>query len=329
VKKLLAVVSVLAGLIAAAVGYLLIMKPAQRPASTEKVEATPERIARGEYLTHAVIPCFSCHSELAMDRYGMPAKAGTEGSGGAECWGIELGFPGRVCFPNITADTETGIGAWTDGEIMRAVREGVSKDGGPLFLMPAVSFAAISEEDVRAIVAYLRTLKPVKVKRERTSLDFPLNLLIKLGPKPLAGPVPEPNHNDPVAYGAYLAQIAGCITCHTPVDAQHRPIAGKELSGGQEFPLGDTMIERSPNLTPHATGTAAMTKESFIGVFRAFTDVEAVAVQVKLEENTVMPFFDYARMSDEDLGAIYDYLRSVKPVDNAVVKREEKPKPPS
>src|SRR5216110_697497 len=82
---------------------------------------------------------------------------------GSACIGPEQGAPGKICFPNLTPDPETGLGAWTDGEILRAIREGVSRDGRALFpMMPYTEFRALSDEDTRAIVAYLRTMPAVK-----------------------------------------------------------------------------------------------------------------------------------------------------------------------
>jgi hypothetical protein len=101
------------------VTFLTLKKPAQREPMPGKIEATPDRLARGEYLVNHVTNCLACHSQFEFATYGMPHKAGTEGQGGFP-FGPEYGVPGMVQAQNITADKETGIGRWTDGEVMRA-----------------------------------------------------------------------------------------------------------------------------------------------------------------------------------------------------------------
>src|SRR5215207_8741457 len=124
---LLAVVA----LAAIGVSYLTLRKPAQRPASAVKFEATPERVARGQYLVNHVTICFDCHSERTT-AYGLPFKPGREGVGGF-VWDQRIGFPGTLAASNITPDPETGLGQWSDGEIVRALREGVDREGKALF----------------------------------------------------------------------------------------------------------------------------------------------------------------------------------------------------
>ena len=98
---------------------------------------------------------------------------------------VELGLPGAVTAPNITPDRETGIGAWTDGEKIRAIREGISRDGRVLFpMMPYPNFRMMSDEDVYAIVAYMNTLPAVRNPLPVTKIDFPVSLMIKSVPQP-------------------------------------------------------------------------------------------------------------------------------------------------
>jgi hypothetical protein len=119
-------------------------------------------------------------------------------------------------------------------------------------------------------------------------------------------------------YGKYLVETAGCRSCHTPVDDKHRPLPGQAFAGGQTF-QGPWGLVRSANLTPDAaTGIGGYTRDGFIALFRAFGDEEATAVAVQAGANTVMPWFTFNDMRDEDLGAIYDYLRTVAPVANRV-----------
>src|ERR1039457_4204602 len=165
-KKLMRVVLIVAfGLVVVAglaVAALALRRPAQRPPSAERIELTPERFARGAYLVEHLADCLTCHSDLRADRYGMPIKPGTIGQGGFP-FGKEFAVPGVVCAQNITPDPENGIGTWTDGEVLRAVREGVDKNGNALFpMMQYKAYRLFSDEDAKSVVAYIRTLAPVK-----------------------------------------------------------------------------------------------------------------------------------------------------------------------
>ncbi len=320
VKKILLSLLVLIVLAVAGLAvFVATYQPAQRPASSAKIEVTAELVARGDYLTHHVLGCFDCHSSRDWSRYGGPVD-GPEGAGGP-CMGEEYGVPGKVCFPNITPDKETGLGTWTDGEILRAIREGVDKNGRALFpMMPyAEAYYALSDQDADAVVAYLRSLPPVSNPVPATEIDFPVSFFIKQAPKPLADPVSAPEPSDTVAYGRYLATVSGCISCHTPVDSHQQPIPGMELAGGQDFkgPWGDV---RSANLTPDPTGLGGRSEESFLGMFRAWQD-PGIQVATPAGRNTVMPWLVHAGTSDQDLEAIWAYLQTVKPIQNKVVKR--------
>lgn len=316
-KKLIRVLLVLALLLMAALAvYMATFEPARRPAPSERVAITPARVERGRYLVHHVTGCFDCHAERDWTRYAGPVR-GRPGAGG-DCMTAQMGAPGLVCAPNITPDRETGIGAWTDGEILRAMREGIGRDGEALFpLMPYEELRHMSDEDARAVVAYLRTVEPVRSSPPRTNLDFPVGFFIKMVPKPLAGPVPEPARADSVRYGEYLADIAGCKFCHSPVDRRQQVIPGRLLSGGHVFE-GPWGVVRTPNLTPHETGLGSRSRLEFIGMFRSFGNPAAVAAAVQGGRNTPMPWYAYAGMTDADLGAIYDYLHSLPPVENRV-----------
>src|ERR1700690_1219735 len=196
-KKLMRVILSLAlGLVVlagVAVAVLAVRRPAQRPASTELIELTPERVSRGAYLVEHVTDCLTCHSDLRADRFGVPIKPGTAGQGGFP-FGRDYAVPGVVCAQNITPDPENGIGTWTDGEVLRAIREGVDKNGNALFpMMQNKAYALLSDGGAKSVVTYLRTLAPVKHAVPAKKLDVPVNLLVKLKPKPLDGPVSAPD----------------------------------------------------------------------------------------------------------------------------------------
>lgn len=312
-----ALLTVLA-LAAIGVSYLALRKPAQRPAAAMKVEPTPERVARGKYLVHHVTMCFDCHSERTY-AYGLPFKPGREGVGGF-VWDQRIGFPGVLAASNITPDPETGLGKWSDGEILRAMREGVDRDGNALFpIMPYGHFKALADDDAQAIIAYLRTLKPQRYEEPAKSLNVPLNFIEKFIPQPVEGPVVAPDRKDRLAYGKYLATIANCFECHTPKDDKGNPLPGMELAGGWEMHTPQFRVVTT-NITPHpSTFVGRATKEEFIGRFRAFANFTAdTAPQAPKGKNTLMPWISFSGMSDEDLGAIYDYLKTVKPNANKV-----------
>ncbi len=319
-------------LLAAASGlaYLALRKPDMRPASSEKIEATPARLARGEYLARHVAGCLDCHSDGHFDRFSVPAKAGTLGQGGF-AFDAKLGVPGVVQAQNITSDPETGLGNWTDGEILRAIREGVDRHGVALFpQMPYPSFRTMSDEDARSVVTYVRTLPAIRNSVAPRRLDFPVNLLIKGAPKPVSGPVAAPPRSDSVAYGGYLVTIAGCRECHTAHDDHGARIPGADFAGGWEMrgPWGRNV---TANITPDpGTWMGHATRQDFLGRFHAFAAIDPENAPVAPKgRNTVMPWIAFAGMTDADLSAIYDYLKTVPPKVRAVESFPDAPQPRS
>lgn len=312
------VVLVVVALAAIGVSYLALRKPAQRPAAAEKIEGTPERVARGKYLVHNVSICLDCHSERTY-AYALPFKPGREGVGGF-VWDRKIGFPGTLAAANLTPDPETGLGKWTDGEILRAMREGVDREGRALFpIMPYGHYRSMSDEDAKSIVVYLRTLEPQRYERPAKSLDVPLNFIEKFVPKPVEAPVAAPDRSDTIAYGKYLTTIAACGECHTPKDDKGNSLPGMEFAGGFEMHTPQFRVVTS-NITPHPTTfMGRATKEEFIGRFRAFSGyTHETAPAAPKGRNTLMPWIAYSGMTDEDLGAIYAYLRTVPPVENRI-----------
>ena len=301
--------------------YLLAVFPRTQPASTESVAATPTRLARGTYLAQHVLLCSECHSDRDWTVYSAPSVPPT-GAGRTDCLGagqsmagLAAEFPGKICFPNITANRESGVGAWTDGELLRAVREGVDREGHALFpIMPYFIFRNLSEEDARSLVVWIRSLPAVARVHPAKQVNFPVNLFIRLVPKPMTATVAEPDPSDSLAYGKYLVTIGRCAFCHSPRKGQStEPIPGRLFAGGNEF-RGPFGIRRSSNLTPDPSGLGSTTREAFIALFRR----HAVPERVLPEKNTIMAWSAYAGMTDADLGAIYDYLRTVPPVANTV-----------
>lgn len=308
--------------IAGIVAYLKLALPNVGPAPDLKVELTPERIAHGEYLANHVAACMDCHSQRDWSKLAAPPKPGTHGAGG-DRFDQTMGLPGVFYARNITP---AGVGDWTDGELFRAITSGVSKDGSPLFpLMPYFNYAQLDEEDVKDIIAYLRTIPAIENKVPADQPDFPMNFILPTIPKKAAmGNRPDPS--DQVAYGAYLVNMAGCRDCHTPSE-KGAPMAGKDLAGGAEFRMPDGSVLRPANLTPHETGLKGWTKEAFVSRFRLYADSTYQMPDVPPGGfQTFMPWKMYGGMKPEDLEAIYAYLRTVPPVNNLVIKWEPAPK---
>src|SRR5580698_3137747 len=179
---LLLLAVVLAG---AGVTYLYMRKPSQAPPSTIKVAMTPERIARGAYIFTSVADCDGCHSQRDFSLVGGPVVVSAGRGRGMLLSDWNIGLPGVVVAPNLTPDVETGLGKWTDGEKIRAIRDGVDREGTALFpMMPYAVFRNMSDEDVESVVAFLDSLPPVKNPLPNTKLDFVPALMIKSLPRP-------------------------------------------------------------------------------------------------------------------------------------------------
>ncbi len=294
-------------------GYLLFAYPKAPPPPTVSFDASPERLARGEYLAEHVVGCATCHTQRDWTKFSGPAKRELLGAGNEP---FDLGPAGFLYSKNITP---AGIGSWTDGELLRAVTQGVSKDGTPLFpLMPYPHFGVMSEDDVHAVLAYVRSWKAIEGVAPERRLSFPLNLIVRTMPGPNAYQQ-RPSPDDKLAYGKYLTRSALCSDCHTPIDDRGTPLPGMDFAGGMEFvETGYTV--RSANITPDAdTGIGSWTEQQFIDKFKGFeTPSDATLSESERRQNTVMPLTAYAGMTREDLSAIYAYIRTLKPVTNRV-----------
>jgi len=304
--------------IAAGVLYMQYAFPNVDAAPAISVKATPALIERGEYLANNVAVCVDCHSERDWSRFAGPVVPGTEGKGG-DRFDHSMGFPGVYYAKNITSDKETGIGAWTDGEVYRAITSGVNKDGDPLFpVMPYKSFSQMAEQDIYAIIAYLRTLDPIKHEVPKSDPDFPMNLILRTMPS--SPKKMQPVLDDQLSRGKYLLTIASCSDCHTPTD-KGTPIEDKFMAGGFEFKLPNGTL-RAANITPDKeTGIGTWTEDAFVNRFKMHLQPEMANKKVEPNEfNTIMPWQMYAGMKDEDLRAIYQYLQTIEPKKNKVVK---------
>lgn len=294
--------------------YFSYSYPKINPPSDIKIELTKERLERGKYLFNNVAICADCHSTRDVTKFTMPIIPGTEGGGGMKI-SEEENLPGTVYVSNITP---AALSAHSDGEIIRAITEGIGLDERTLFpMMPYLTYNTMDREDLYSIVAYMRTLKPIKNDVPKTTIDFPVNLIIKTMPATYS-PEKKPDPKDVLKYGAYLTKIASCGACHTPRGEE------AQFSGGMEFNLPQAIL-RTANITPHKEfGIGSWDKQTFINRFKYYASDSAFVPVDKDGFNTAMPWSQYAGMSEEDLGAIYEYLRTIPPSDKQVVRWEPK-----
>lgn len=291
-----------AAFVLGATGCLWVVNKSQP--DTQPIARDPSRVERGQYLVDHVANCFACHPsgpDLADHNK----------------WGRDAGFPGEVWASNITPDTDTGLGNWTDGQVVRAIREGVDNDHEALApIMPYGNYVKLSDEDVRAIVAYVRTLPPQRIVVPPRNLDIPFSFIVNFIPKPAATPVRAPDRGDKIAYGEYLATVGSCASCHTPHGPQG-PEKKLEYAGGMPFPAshagGQTVV--SPNITSDPdTGIGKWTDEQVR---------DAITKGVLPGDRKMrppMPWKGYAGMSDEDVAALVAYIRTIPPIRHSPTK---------
>jgi len=252
-------------------------------------------LERGTYLVRGIAGCGNCHSTLGPQG---PVE-GMELAGMANFFTLP---EANISTPNITPDLETGIGKWTDEEIIAAIREGRHRDGhmlGPF--MPFEMYRGISDTDVQAIVAYLHSVPAVQHEVPRSEFKMPIP--DSYGPP--VTQVPDVSKTDKVAYGAYLAGPVGhCIECHTPWTPEGPDYANSLGAGGNEFP-GPWGISVSRNITP--TGLSGYTDQEIMTM---------ITTGVRPDGSKLLPpmgFAYYANIAETDLEAIVAYLRSLPP----------------
>lgn len=310
---LLIVIVGIAGLLT----YVKVALPSVGEASVMKVEITPERVERGKYLANHVTLCMDCHATRDWTKFSGPPKPGTLGAGG-DVFDQKFGFPGVYHAKNITP---AGISRYTDGELFRVITTGVDKEGRAMFpVMPYSYYGKMDEEDIKCIIAYIRSLEPIANEIPQSVSDFPMNFIVNTIPRK-AELTKRPEKTDVVNYGKYMVNASGCIECHTQVD-KGQIIPELAFSGGREFPIGGGRIVRSANITPDIeTGIGSWTKERFVELFKSRSDSAILHTNIDPNGyNTIMPWVMYSGMTNEDLEAIYTYLRTLKPMKNSVEK---------
>jgi hypothetical protein len=288
--------------------FFYLLHPKSRDAPNVKAPATPEAIARGEYLANHVLGCTLCHSPIDERKPGDEVVAGKLFAG--RVFPTSPEFPLKLVGPNISPDKETGIGAWTDGEILRAMREGVDRHGKTLFpMMPYPRLRRLPDDDALAVVAYLRSVPAISNKVPRSDINFPISMFIRLAPEPLESS-PPPWPTAPVERGKLFLELMGCIDCHTPMD-KGKLVESKLFAGGNKFTWEMGTVYTSNITSDPATGIGAYSDDDLMRVFREGKGKDGRTLWV-------MPWRAYQGTKEEDLRALIAALRTLKPIQNVV-----------
>ena len=299
-------------------GFIRVVSP--QPAAAQ----ASSEVERGAYLV-SIAGCPVCHSpfkpeysdlsKLSLDQIKVLAYDEDRASDTSRLMAggrvFDLGPAGFVISANLTPDVETGIGGWTDDQVKIAIRTGLTPEGRVLFpLMPYASFNNLSDEDLNAIVAYLRTLPAVKNQvplEGQVSTEGMQPLTMQFG-------VPPVDSTDRMARGKYLVNVVmDCNSCHTPLDpATGRPRQDLYLAGGQPYE-GPWGIVYGGNITPdEATG---------LGKWSKADRQRAIITGVRPDGRrlAVMPWGTYSHINSQDLDALVTYLtEGVPAVSNEV-----------
>ena len=255
-------------------------------------------VERGSYLVNTIMTCANCHSPKGPP----PAVAGKDYSGG-------LRFdepPFDVTAPNITPDKDTGIGNWTDAQIKTLLLTGKNPHGiQEAEVMPTAFYPILTPGDLDGIVAYLRSLTPVKNKVAEPVYKIALPHHVFPGAEKSYS---QADLNDKLKRGFYLATIGHCMECHTPFAPPGGPDFANSLGkGGREFP-GPWGVSKSRNITSHKTAGIGDWTDA---------EIKTAITQGKRKDGTPlkgpMGYQYYAKMTDADLDAVIAYLRTLPP----------------
>lgn len=278
----------------------------QAPTPDIHASQDPTVIERGRYLARGAAHCADCHG-APEQRAALESGADVPLSGGFE---FDLPF-GVVRVPNITPDVETGVGRYSDADLARILRHGVKPDGR--MALPFMPFADLSTADLTAVISYLRTQAPV----HHVVAPHQFNALGKvvkafmLTPQGPSAPVAQEAPRGPtVENGRYITHNVGnCLMCHSKVNVRTVQVEGPIFGGGMEHDAVGDPKKRfiAPNLTPHPRWgwIASWPEEVFVARMKLG----------KQREGSPMPWHGVKRLSDDDLRAVYRYLRTVPPAE--------------
>jgi mono/diheme cytochrome c family protein len=220
---------------------------------------------------------------------------------------FDLGLLGSLVAPNITSEPVSGIGNLSDRTLVRSLRYGVSSDGRPL--APFMAFADLTDRDLRAIISFLRTLRPVPADDQHDLSPLgALAVRVLLRPQMPTSPTRAEMEAEPTAkYGRYLAHtVANCNGCHTRRSKLTGAFVGPPFGGGMvmEADSGSFVV---PDITPGGGLLDHLTQSGFVGLFRA---------KGRAAIGSPMPWSAFSRMSDTELKAIFAYLQTLPPAEN-------------
>jgi len=279
-------------LVLALIGFFKLNQRFDNPVPEVNITASPEQITRGQQLANV---CVSCHTP------------GTELPLSGSNFGVKFDFPplGSLYAPNLTPSGN--IAGWTDGEVVRAIREGIDQDGHSLLIMPSVDFRNMSDDDVQALVAYLRSQPAQGEPMPETHFNvlgaiFMVQSDFRVA-QPPAGHVTAPPAGT-TEYGEYLVDVIGCRDCHGS------QLEGKAPSNQPGPPPGPNLTKIIPQwseadfMTFFNTGTLPGGETIPITTFKSgFSEPQMPWPTVR------------AATTDDELQAMYAYLHSLSPVD--------------
>ena len=285
-----------------------------RPVSDEPIAPEPARLQRGSYLVNNVLFCGACHTSREHGNLLTESERTDAYLGGGNVYD-DKGM-GVIWIPNITPDVETGIGAWKDDEILRVLRDGVAKDGH--FLVPLMPFGAyqyLSDDDARAVVAYLRTVPPYRQAkpRQENNLGFMTKLMFKtIGVqmhKPIAG-VTASDRANKHEYGHYLMRVAACGDCHSLTEKGPRPETDPLAFAGSDVPFED------PGLGKVYASNISSDPETGLGRYDAVAVKQALRNGTRLDGKKFAPPMSIlmphiSGMTDEDMDALVAYMKTL------------------
>ncbi len=273
------------------------------PANAQSQDAL---LKRGAYLVNGPAACANCHTPRAPD-FSLLTDLPFAG-------GFKLVDPAFTVYSaNITPDKATGIGNWTDEQIITAIREGKDDEGHIIFPpMPVPTYNNMSDDDVKAIVAYLHTLKPINHQVPESTWNIPQQAM------PPAKGLPAPPVTDKVAYGHYIVTaIAHCFECHTPLGPGGQPDMSRLGAGGMDIQLAPGMDVKTANIT--SDPDTGIGKWSDDDIKKALTE-GLTPSGGKIAPP--MPFPWFKNMTPEDLDAVVAFVRTIPPVVNKVERTD-------
>ncbi|MCA9875577.1 MAG: cytochrome c [Anaerolineales bacterium] len=278
-------------LILALTGFYKLNQHFDNPITEVSITASPQQIARGAQLANICVSCHTPGSQMPLSGSNFAAK---------------FDFPplGALYAPNLTPSGN--IADWTDGEVIRAIREGVDRNGRSLLIMPSANFRHMSDEDVQALVAYLRSQPAAGEPTPDTQFNLLGAIFMNLADfrvaQPPVGHVAAPSA-ETSAYGKYMVDVIGCRDCHGD------QLQGKLASGQPGPPPGPNLTQLMPQWT----------EEEFMTFFNTGTlpgggTVPILTLKSGFTESKMPWEMVRAASTDAELKAMFTYLHTLSPV---------------